>query len=68
MSVLHLLGSDGEGGAETYFVDLVSALQQAGPEQACALRHHAGREAALAQARRRHYDALTATLSPTEDA
>lgn len=50
MSVLHLLGSDGEGGAETYFVDLVSALQQAGPEQACALRHHAGREAALARA------------------
>jgi len=50
MSVLHLLGSGGEGGAETYFVDLVSALQRSGSEQCCALRRHAGREAALASA------------------
>lgn len=50
MSVLHLLGSGGEGGAETYFVDLVAALQAAGLEQACAIRRNAGREAALAGA------------------
>ncbi|MBI1405777.1 MAG: glycosyltransferase [Caulobacter sp.] len=47
MSVLHLLGSGGEGGAETYFVDLVTALQGAGHDQACALRPNAGRQAAL---------------------
>ena len=47
MSVLHLLGTAGDGGAETYFVDLVAALQRAGVGQAAAIRRHAGREAAL---------------------
>ncbi len=50
MSVLHLLGSRGDGGAETYFVDLVSALHDAGMEQTCALRSHAERARALAAA------------------
>lgn len=50
MSVLHLLGSRGDGGAETYFVDLVSALHGAGIEETCAIRPHAARAAALAQA------------------
>jgi glycosyltransferase involved in cell wall biosynthesis len=47
MSVLHLLGTAGDGGAETYFVDLVAALQRAGVGQAAAIRRHVGREAAL---------------------
>ena len=47
MGVLHLLGTAGDGGAETYFVDLLRALQRAGVRQAAALRRHAGREAAL---------------------
>jgi glycosyltransferase involved in cell wall biosynthesis len=47
MSVLHLLGTAGDGGAETYFVDLLGALQRAGVTQAAAIRKHAGREAAL---------------------
>jgi glycosyltransferase involved in cell wall biosynthesis len=47
MSVLHLLGTAGDGGAETYFVDLVTALRRAGVEEAAAIRRHAGREAAL---------------------
>lgn len=47
MSVLHLLGTAGDGGAETYFVDLVTALQRAGVEEFAAIRHHGGREAAL---------------------
>lgn len=50
MSVLHLLGSDGDGGAETYFVDLVRALHRAGVEETCAIRGHGGREQALAEA------------------
>lgn len=50
MSVLHLLGSGGEGGAELYFVQLVSALRQAGPDQAAAIRKNPGREKALAAA------------------
>jgi hypothetical protein len=50
MSVLHLLGSDGDGGAETYFVDLVSALHRAGVAEACAIRRHAARTTALAEA------------------
>lgn len=50
MSVLHLLGTAGEGGAETYFVDLVSALAEAGVAEAVALRGNARREAALAGA------------------
>jgi glycosyltransferase involved in cell wall biosynthesis len=44
---LHLLGSSVEGGAETYFVELVSALHQAGLPTAAAIRANAGREAAL---------------------
>ena len=47
MSVLHLLGTSGDGGAETYFVDLVQALARAGVDEAVALRRHPGREAAL---------------------
>lgn len=47
MSVLHLLGTAGEGGAETYFVDLVSALSASGVTQSAALRANARRQAAL---------------------
>jgi glycosyltransferase involved in cell wall biosynthesis len=47
MSVLHLLGTAGDGGAETYFVDLVTALRRAGVGEAAAIRRHPGREAAL---------------------
>ena len=47
MSVLHLLGTAGDGGAETYFVDLLLALKRANVSQAAAIRRHAGREAAL---------------------
>ena len=47
MSVLHLLGTAGDGGAETYFVDLVTALRRAGVDEACAIRRHDGRKAAL---------------------
>jgi glycosyltransferase involved in cell wall biosynthesis len=47
MSVLHLLGTSGEGGAETYFVDLVTALARDGVAEAAAVRRHAAREAAL---------------------
>ena len=47
MCVLHLLGTSGDGGAETYFVDLLRALSRAGAHQAAAIRRHPGREAAL---------------------
>ncbi|WP_337186425.1 glycosyltransferase [Phenylobacterium sp.] len=50
MSVLHLLGTAGEGGAETYFVDLVQALRRAGVDEAAAIRRNPTREARLAQA------------------
>jgi glycosyltransferase involved in cell wall biosynthesis len=50
MSVLHLLGTAGEGGAETYFVDLLGALARAGLPQAAAIRPNANRQAALAAA------------------
>ncbi len=50
MSVLHLLGTAGEGGAETYFVDLVEALQRSGSPQAAAIRRNLGRETRLARA------------------
>ena len=50
MSVLHLLGTAGEGGAETYFVDLVQALNRTGLTEACALRGNATREALLKRA------------------
>ena len=48
MSVLHLLGTAGDGGAETYFADLVGALARAGVTQSAAIRPHEGRLAALA--------------------
>lgn len=47
MSVLHLLGTAGEGGAETYFVELVKALKRASVPQAAAMRANASREAEL---------------------
>lgn len=47
MSVLHLLGTAGDGGAETYFVDLVAALKRAGVGEAAVIRGHRVREAAL---------------------
>lgn len=47
MSVLHLLGTAGEGGAETYFVDLVKALKRAGVSEAAAIRRNPARVAAL---------------------
>ena len=47
MSVLHLLGSPGEGGAETYFLSLVDALAKDGLSQAAAIHANAPREAAL---------------------
>jgi glycosyltransferase involved in cell wall biosynthesis len=47
MSVLQLLGSAGDGGAETYFMALTQALAQDGLAQACAIRAHAGRETQL---------------------
>ena len=50
MSVLHLLGTAGEGGAETYFVDLVQALNRTGLTEACALRGNVTREALLKRA------------------
>jgi glycosyltransferase involved in cell wall biosynthesis len=50
MSILHLMGASGEGGAETYFVDLVLALSRAGVRQAAAVRRHPRREAVLGRA------------------
>jgi glycosyltransferase involved in cell wall biosynthesis len=50
MSVLHLLGTAGEGGAETYFVDLVKALKRADVPEAAVIRANAGREARLKRA------------------
>jgi glycosyltransferase involved in cell wall biosynthesis len=50
MTILHLLGTAGDGGAETYFVDLVSALAEDGVPEAAAIRPHAAREAALRRA------------------
>jgi glycosyltransferase involved in cell wall biosynthesis len=49
MSILHLLGSSADGGAETYFVDLTTALSDAGVATTVALRRHPGRELALAR-------------------
>ena len=46
---LHLLGSAADGGAETYFIDLVTAQRAAGRPVSAALRQHEGREAALAR-------------------
>ncbi len=50
MSVLHLLGTAGEGGAETYFIDLLEALQADGLRQAAAIRPHPGRTQRLSAA------------------
>jgi glycosyltransferase involved in cell wall biosynthesis len=50
MSVLHLLGTAGEGGAETYFVDLTTALKRAGVAEAAAIRRHPARHARLVAA------------------
>lgn len=47
MTLLHLIGSAGDGGAETYFLDLVDAFRREGIPQAVALRAHPGRLAAL---------------------
>lgn len=47
MSVLHLLGTAADGGAETYFVDLVLALRRAGVDEVVAMRRHEGRARAL---------------------
>jgi glycosyltransferase involved in cell wall biosynthesis len=47
MTLLHLLGSPGDGGAETYFLDLVSALQADGMTQAAAIHANPGREERL---------------------
>lgn len=47
MSVLHLLGTAGDGGAETYFLDLIRALKASGVDQAAAIRRHTGRAEAL---------------------
>ena len=49
MTVLHLLGSPGDGGAETYFLHLVEALHADGVAQAAAIHANAGREQALAR-------------------
>ena len=49
MSILHLLGSSADGGAETYFTDLTTALNEAGVATTVALRGHPGREMALAR-------------------
>lgn len=50
MSVLHLLGSAADGGAETYFASLVAALARTGAPQAAAIRRHPARERALTAA------------------
>ena len=47
MTVLHLLGSPGDGGAETYFLHLVEALRDDGVAQAAAIHANVGRQAAL---------------------
>lgn len=47
MSVLHLLGTAGEGGAETYFVDLLKALKRSGVSEAAAIRGNPARETQL---------------------
>jgi glycosyltransferase involved in cell wall biosynthesis len=48
LTVLHLLGSRGDGGAETYFLSLIEALKATSEPQAAAIRAHPAREAALA--------------------
>ncbi len=48
MTVLHLLGSPRHGGAETFFLDLLDALQRDGSPQAAAIHANPDRERALA--------------------
>ena len=48
MTVLHLLGSPRHGGAETFFLDLLDALQRDGSLQAAAIHANPDRERALA--------------------
>lgn len=48
--ITHLLGSAAEGGAETYFAELVCALAGAGVPTAALIRPNAGRERRLAEA------------------
>ena len=50
MTILQILGSASDGGAETYFLDLVTALHAEAGDQAAAVRAHPRREAALAEA------------------
>jgi glycosyltransferase involved in cell wall biosynthesis len=50
VTILQLLGSAADGGAETYFVDLVTALQSNAPDQVAGLRAHPGRSRAMANA------------------
>lgn len=47
MSVLQLLGSAVDGGAETYFTDLTTALAEARTAQTAVIRAHATRQSAL---------------------
>jgi glycosyltransferase involved in cell wall biosynthesis len=47
MKAVQVLGSAKDGGAETYFVSLVEALQADGVAQACAVRPHPTRERRL---------------------
>lgn len=49
MSLIQVLGSSANGGAEAYFIALASAFQRANIKQAAAIRAHPGREAALAR-------------------
>jgi len=48
MKTVQLLGSAKDGGAETYFLALVAALQADGLPQACVVRPHPARERQLA--------------------
>ena len=51
MSILQLLGSATDGGAETYFTDLTRALASARTDQVAVIRAHALRQSALQDAR-----------------
>ncbi|MBE7219818.1 MAG: glycosyltransferase [Caulobacteraceae bacterium] len=50
MTIVHLLGSGNDGGAERYFIDLLTALQAQEGDQAAVIRPHAARLAALEDA------------------
>ncbi len=49
MTLLHMLGAPGDGGAETYFVELIRALKSRGYAQAAATRPYPSRDALLRQ-------------------